>query len=53
MSENNKINEYLRNNQNPYVLQFEDMLIEMEYSENDRTFSESMVNILSKKLRTK
>ena len=49
MKEQNKIAQYLLNTKNPYQIKVEDMIVEMEYSNNSRTFNECMLNILKRK----
>ena len=47
-----KIMNYLNNTENPYILKVGDMVVEIEYSYNKKTFNECMVNILNKKNKT-
>jgi hypothetical protein len=44
-----KIINYLNNTENPYILKVEDMVVEIEYSDVERTFNECMTNILKQK----
>ena len=50
MEEQNKIIQYLLNTKNPYQIKVEDTIVEMEYSNNNRTFNECMVNIFKGKI---
>ena len=50
MEEQNKIIQYLLNKENPYQIKVEDTIVQMEYSNNNRTFNECMVNILKGKI---
>lgn len=46
-----KIIEYLKKTENPYKLKFDNMIVELEYSKNDKKFSECMLNILKQKIK--
>ena len=37
--------------ESPYVLKIEDVIVKIEYSENNKTFSECILNILKQKGR--
>ena len=43
------IMKYINNTENPYILKIGDMVVEIEYSDNKKTFNECMVNILKQK----
>ena len=49
MKNQEKIINYLNNTENPYILKVEDMVVEIEYSDVERTFNECMKNILKQK----
>lgn len=51
MKEQNKIAQYLLNTEKPYQIKVEDMIVEMEYSDNNTTFNECMLNILKQKYK--
>lgn len=51
MKEENKITQYLLNTKNPYQIKIEDIIIEMEYSDNNKTFKDCMLNILKEKYK--
>lgn len=51
MKEQNKIIQYLLNANNPYQIKVEDINVEMEYSDNNKTFNECMLNILKQKYK--
>ena len=53
MKEQNKIIQYLLNTDNPYQIKVEDTIVEMEYSDNNRTFNECILNILKQKSKFK
>lgn len=38
------------NTENPYKIKVEDTIVEMEYSDNNKTFNECMLNILKEKI---
>lgn len=40
---------YINNTETPYILKIGDMVVEIEYSDNKKTFNECMVNILKQK----
>lgn len=44
-----KIMKYINNTETPYILKIGDMVVEIEYSDNKKTFNECMVNILKQK----
>lgn len=46
-----KIIEYIKKTENPYQLKVGDMVINIEYSENQKKFNECMLNILKQKRR--
>lgn len=46
---NDNLMEYLLKNEEPYELKIGDMVVEMQYSENNKSFKECMRNILSLK----
>lgn len=46
---NDNLMEYLLKNEEPYELKVGDMVVEMQYSENKKSFKECMRNILSLK----
>lgn len=46
---NKKIKEYLSHTENPYKLEVDDITVEIEYSENNKTFNECILNILKQK----
>lgn len=43
---NDNLMEYLLKNEEPYELKIGDMVVEMQYSENNKSFKECMRNIL-------
>ena len=45
-----KIIEYMSKIENPYKLKVGEMIVEVEYSENNKSFNECMLNILKKKI---
>ena len=47
-----KIIKFLNESENPYILKVGDMVVEIEYSYNKKSFNECMVNILNKKNKT-
>ncbi len=51
MEENYKIVKYLLNTKEPYILKIDNMRVEMEYCETDKTFKDCMINILKQKLK--
>lgn len=51
MKEQNKITQYLLNTKNPYQIKVGDAIVEMEYSDNNKTFNECMANILKQKYK--
>lgn len=44
-----KVMEYLRKTKNPYQIKGENIIVQMEYSENCKQFNECMLNILKQK----
>ena len=46
-----KIIEYIKETKNPYKLKIENMIVELEYSENHKKFNECMLNILKQKIK--
>lgn len=38
--------------ENRYVLKYDNIIIEMEYSENNKTFNECIKNILKRKVKS-
>ena len=50
MKEQNKITQYLLNTKNPYQIKVGETAVEMEYSDNNKTFNECMLNILKGKI---
>lgn len=50
MKEENKVIQYMLNTENPYKIKVEDTIVEMEYSDNNKTFNECMLNILKEKI---
>lgn len=51
LKEQNKITEYLFSTENLYKIKVEDTIVEMEYSDNKKTFNECMLNILKQKYK--
>lgn len=49
MKEQNEVIKYLLNTKNPYQIKVGNTLVEMKYSDNNKTFNECMLNILRKK----
>lgn len=49
MKEQNEVIKYLLNAKNPYQIKVGNTLVEMKYSDNNKTFNECMLNILRKK----
>lgn len=50
MKEQDKIIQYLLNTKAPYKIKVEDTIVEMKYSNSNRTFNECMLNILKGKI---
>ena len=50
LKEENPIIQYLLNTKNPYKIELEDTVVEMEYIDHNKTFSECMLNILKEKV---
>ena len=46
-----KIIEYIKETENPYKLKIDNMIVELEYSENHKKFNECMLNILKQKIK--
>ena len=44
-----KVIEYISKTENPYKLKVGEMIVEIEYSENNKSFNECMLNILKQK----
>lgn len=44
-----KMIEYLKKIENPYMLKVGDMVVKIEYSKNSKKFNECMLNILKKR----
>ena len=44
-----KVIEYLKQNQYPYQMKVKNMNVKFEYSTNNKTFNECMVNLLKQK----
>lgn len=51
MKENSKIVNYLLNTKEPYILEVDNMQVEMEYCETDKKFKDCMLNILKQKYK--
>ena len=49
--ENDKIKNYLSKVKNPYQINVENITVTMEYSKNNKSFNECIVNILKQKLK--
>lgn len=47
----NEIMKYLKKTGESYKLQVEDVVVEIQYSENHKKFNECMLNILNRKMR--
>ena len=45
-----KIMEYLKKTENPYILKVGDIVVNIEYSENYKKFNECILNILKQKV---
>lgn len=45
-----KIIEYLKKTENPYMLKVGDIVVNIEYSENYKKFNECILNILKQKV---
>lgn len=50
LKENSKIVNYLLNTKEPYILEVDNMQVEIEYCETDKKFKDCMVNILKQKI---
>lgn len=50
MKQQNEIIQYLLNTKNPYQIKIGEIAVEMEYSNNDKTFNQCMINILKGKI---
>lgn len=46
-----KIIEYIKYTENPYKIEVENMIVEMTYIDNNKTFNECMLNILKQKTK--
>ena len=51
MKGQNKITQYLLNTKNPYQIKVEDTVVEMEYSDTNKTFNKCILNILKQKYK--
>ena len=51
MQNQEKTREYLENTKMPHTLKIGDIIVEIKYSENDKTFNECMLNILKRKIK--
>lgn len=51
MKKQNKLIKYLLNKENPYQIKVGNTMVEMEYSNNKKTFNECILNILKQKNR--
>ena len=51
LKDREKIIEYLKNKENPYILKIGEMVVKMEYSENHKTFNACILNILKERLK--
>lgn len=49
MKNQDKIIKFLNENENPYILKAQDIVVEIEYSDVKKTFNECMINILKQK----
>ncbi len=49
MEKKNKLKEYLSKTKNPYKLEIDGITVEIEYSKNNKTFEECILNILKQK----
>ncbi len=52
LEENNRIMDYLLNTKEPYILEIDNMKIEMIYSKDNKSFNECMLNILKQKMQS-
>ena len=43
--------EYLKEKRKPYRLKVENMIVELEYSKDDKKINECMINVLRQKIR--
>lgn len=50
LKENDKIINYLLNTKDPYILRIDNIRVEMEYCEIDKTFKDCMINILKQRI---
>lgn len=50
LKEQNKITKYLLSTNNPYQIKVGDNIVEIQYSNNNKTFNECILNILNKKI---
>ena len=53
MENQDKLMEYLRENDDPYSIKVENVNVQFVYSENNKRFNECMINILKERLRYK
>ncbi len=44
------MSEYLKKTENPYQIKVGNMIVNIEYSKNEKRFNECMVNILKQKI---
>lgn len=51
LKEQYKITEYLFNTENLYKIKVEDTIVEIGYSDNNKTFNQCMLNILEQKYK--
>lgn len=49
MKENNKNINYLLNTKKPYILEIDNMKVEMTYMDNNKKFKDCMLDILKQK----
>ena len=50
MKENDKIISYLLNTKEPYVLEKDNIKIEIKYTDTNKSFKECMLNVLKQKI---
>lgn len=50
MKDKDKIKKYMKKQKNPYILKVGDMVVVMEYSEDNKTFNDCIYNILKQKM---
>ncbi len=51
MERKSKVIKYLLNKKEPYILEIDNMRVEMTYSDTDKSFKECMANILRQKMK--